>query len=603
MSRKRVCEDVSPEMTPKRPKLTDEAEHKKLGKLSKFRISKVTRKSLKSRGIKYLFPIQYSSYDHVYDGKDVIGQARTGTGKTLSFALPLVEKLTSDDNELRDIRGRPPLVLVMAPTRELAIQVADEFKALTTKLSITCIYGGAMYEPQEYALRSGLDILVGTPGRILDHMHRGTLSLKSVNHMVLDEADQMLERGFAESVEEVLDEVFHNRQMKPQLLLFSATIPAWVNKTASKYMNPDKEVVDMIGRDKVKTAIAVEHKAIKCPYLERAATIADILQVYSGNSGRAMVFTSTKIEANELALNAVLKQDCQVLHGDIPQKQREITLKSFREGKFRCLVATDVAARGLDIPEVDLVVQCEPPKDLDAYIHRSGRTGRAGRNGICVMFYKPNQEYLIRSVENRAGIKIQYIGAPQAGDIITAAADDSIKCLEKVSPSVLPYFNTAAEKLIEERGAVEVVSAALAYISGVTEMKSRSLLSSQPGFTTYHLCSSAEFRGPGYMWKVIREHFPLELKDAIRGMRMCKDSKGVVFDLPNGFNEIVKNQWKDSDRTFLKIPQQLPELQERADGGYNRQYGGGWDRQYQQQHSQRRRTDGHYNHQHWHSRH
>ncbi|XP_064398573.1 nucleolar RNA helicase 2-like isoform X2 [Halichondria panicea] len=480
-------EEESRDVTPTDNLPDPNAEHKKLGKLSKFRISKVTRKKLKEKGMRFLFPIQYKTFDHVYDGRDVIGQARTGTGKTLSFVLPLLEKLIKEG--ISNNRGRPPMVLVMAPTRELVNQVHEEVKALAGEgVASHCVYGGSPYGPQESAMRNGLDIVVGTPGRILDHMRRGLLKLGQLKHVVLDEADQMLERGFAESVEEILAASFENSTEgdKPQLLLFSATVPSWVQDTADRYMSQDKVLVDLIGQQSLRTAVTVEHLAICCPYAERPSTIADVIQVYSGAHGRTMIFCPTKKEANEMALSSCLKQDCQVLHGDIPQRQREITLKGFREGKYQVLVATDVAARGLDIPEVDLVVQCEPPKDVDAYIHRSGRTGRAGRTGVCLLFYKPQQEHLVKQVERIAGISFQRIGAPQPVDIIKAGAKDSIRSLDSIPESVLALFREAATQLIDGRGAIDVVAAALAHMSGAKEITSRSLLSSHQGYTTYH---------------------------------------------------------------------------------------------------------------------
>ncbi|XP_032229762.2 nucleolar RNA helicase 2 [Nematostella vectensis] len=530
------------------------------GDFSKFRISQKTIDNLEDRGITYLFPIQASTFNYIFDGEDVIGQARTGTGKTLSFALPLVEKL--QDGKLSQKRGRAPKVLVMAPTRELAKQVGNEFENLKSNLEVYCIYGGMPYEPQENAINSGLDVLVGTPGRILDFMRQGTLDLSKLKHVVLDEVDRMLDMGFAESVEEVLAASYaEDREDKPQTLLFSATLPPWAVNTAKKYMKKDRKLVDLIGHDKLKTSTSVQHMAIKCHYTSRASTIGDIVQVYCGAHGRTMIFAQTKKEANELALNSVLKQETQVLHGDIPQKQREVTLKSFREGKFRCLVATDVAARGLDIPEIDLVVQCEPPKDVDAYIHRSGRTGRAGREGICIVFYKPQQEGLLQPVERKAGIKFKRIGAPQPVDIIKASAEDAKRFLEQIPSDVLDYFRDAAEKLIEDKGAIDAVAAALAQISGTTEIKSRSLLTSQEGYTTYILrCADTELRGTGYMWRVIENNLPPEVKPEVRGMRLISDRMGVVFDVPRKLDNLIKESWTDRRGVTLERARELPEL-------------------------------------------
>ncbi|TWW68196.1 Nucleolar RNA helicase 2 [Takifugu flavidus] len=381
-----------------------------------------------SRGVSYLFDIQVKTFDSVYDGEDVIAQARTGTGKTFSFAIPLVEKLQRDS--AGPARGRAPKVLVLTPTRELAIQVAKDFKDIIKKLSIVCFYGGTSYMPQIDAIRNGIDILVGTPGRIKDHLQNNKLDLSKLKHVVLDEVDQMLDMGFAEQVEEIL---------------------------ASSY----------------KKALA-----IACHWSQRAAVIGDVIQVYSGSHGRTIVFCETKKEANELSMNASIKQSTQSLHGDIPQKQRETTLKGFRNGSFEVLVATNVAARGLDIPEVDLVVQCSPPKDVESYIHRSGRTGRAGRTGVCICFYQRKEEDQLRYVENKAGITFRRVGVPTANDIIKSSSKDAVRFLDSIPVAAIGYFRASAEKLIEERGAVDALAAALAHISGATALEQRSLLNS-----------------------------------------------------------------------------------------------------------------------------
>ncbi|NXT74862.1 DDX21 helicase, partial [Zapornia atra] len=403
--------------------LTEEA---KEGAFSNFPLSQNTINLLKARGVKYLFPVQVKTFQPIYDGKDVIAQARTGTGKTFSFAVPLTEKLQSVSQDGR--RGRSPKVLVLVPTRELATQVAKDFKNLTRKLSVACFYGGTPYKEQIDLLKSGIDILVGTPGRIKDHVQNSKLELSSVRHVVLDEVDHMLDMGFAEQVEEILGFAYKKgSENNPQTLLFSATCPRWVYDVAKKYMKDEYVQIDLIGRKTQRTATTVEHLAIQCRSSQRAGVLGDIIQVYSGSQGRTIVFCETKKEANELAMNASLKQDAQSLHGDIPQQQREVTLKGFRNGVFEVLIATNVAARGLDIPEVDLVIQCSPPKDVDSYIHRSGRTGRAGRTGICICLFQRREEDLLKQVEHKAGITFKRVGVPSAMDVIKASSNDAKK--------------------------------------------------------------------------------------------------------------------------------------------------------------------------------
>ncbi|XP_070544483.1 nucleolar RNA helicase 2-like [Ptychodera flava] len=533
------------------------------GAFKKFRLTERTVKLLKERGVTYLFPIQAKTFDYVYDGQDVIAQARTGTGKTLAFALPLIENL----QDVEPKGGRPPKVLVMAPTRELAKQVSEDFESVGPYLSTVCIYGGTAYWPQESAIRRGVDIVVGTPGRILDYVRKNTLNLSQLRHVVLDEVDRMLDMGFAESVEEILAAAYKlddYTATNPQTLLFTATLPDWVYKTSQKYMKPNTKRVDLIGQQRLKAATTVEHLAIRCHYKERAATISDVVQVYSGKYGRCMIFCETKKEANELGVNSNIRVDVQVLHGDIAQNQREITLKGFREGKFRCLVATDVAARGLDIAEVDLVLMCQPPKDLESYIHRSGRTGRAGRTGVSVCFYKPNEEYLLKLVERRAGIKFKRIGAPQPEDIILSSSNDAIKSLEQVPQSAIDNFRSIAEKLIEEKGAVEPLAAALAHMSGATEVTSRSLLNSEQGYTTYLFTCQIEMRTASYVWSAIGNQIPETVRQSIKGMRMCANKKGAVFDLPNDQIEELQQHWVNKWGCSLEQAVSLPELIDNA---------------------------------------
>ncbi|KAM6105850.1 LOW QUALITY PROTEIN: nucleolar RNA helicase 2-like [Pterocles gutturalis] len=538
--------------------LTEEAEE---GAFSNFPLSKNTINLLKARCVKYLFPVQVKTFQPIYDGKDVIAQARTGTGKTFSFVLPLIEKLQSVSQEGR--RGRSPKVLVLVPTRELATQVAKDFKNLTRKLSVACFYGGTPYREQLDLLKSGIDILVGTPGRIKDHIQNSKLELSSVKHVVLDEVDHMLDMGFAEQVEEILGFAYKKgSENNPQTLLFSATCPRWVYDVAKKYMKDDYEQIDLIGKKTQRTATTVEHLAIQCRSSQRAGVLGDIIQVYSGSHGRTIVFCETKKEANELAMNASLKQDAQSLHGDIPQKQREITLKGFRNGVFEVLIATNVAARGLDIPEVDLVIQCSPPKDVDSYIHRSGRTGRAGRTGICICLFQRREEDVLKQVEHKAGITFKRVGVPSATDVIKASSNDAKKMLEAIPPSAVDYFRKSAQELIDEKGAVAALAAALAHISGASYIQQRSLLNSTAGFVTMVLKCSIEMRSMSYAWRGLKEQLGEEVDGKVSAMRFLKGKMGVCFDIPVGELSNIQEQWRDTRRWQLSVAKELPELEE-----------------------------------------
>ncbi|XP_050981984.1 nucleolar RNA helicase 2 [Labeo rohita] len=557
-----------------------ETPEQKEGAFSNFRISQNTINLLQARGVTYLFDIQVKTFNSVYDGKDLIGQARTGTGKTFSFAIPLVEKLQSETDDRK--RGRCPKVLVLAPTRELAIQVAKDFKDITRKLSVTCFYGGSSYNPQIDAIRNGIDILVGTPGRIRDHLQNNKLDLSQLKHVVLDEVDQMLDMGFAEQVEEILSVSYKKDAVeKPQTLLFSATCPSWVYDVAKKYMRSQFIHVDLIGKKTQRAATTVEHLAITSHWSQRASVIGDVIQVYSGSHGRTIVFCETKKEATELSMNSSIKQNAQVLHGDIPQKQREITLKGFRNGTFEVLVATNVAARGLDIPEVDLVIQCSPPNDVESYIHRSGRTGRAGRTGICICFYQRKEENQLKFVEHKAGITFKRVGVPTANDIIQSSSKDAMRFLDLVPAEAVGYFREAANELIEKRGAVEALAAALAHISGATTLEQRSLISSEAGFTTMILNCSQEMHNIGYAWRGLKEQLGEEIDEHIKRMTFLKGKMGVCFDIPINKVKEIQDQWQDGRRWQLSVATELPELEqsmrqsgERTSGGFGGRGGG-----------------------------
>ncbi|XP_015672151.2 nucleolar RNA helicase 2 [Protobothrops mucrosquamatus] len=541
----------------------------KEGAFANFDISKATVDLLKARGVTYLFPVQVKTFMPILEGKDVIAQARTGTGKTFSFAIPLIEKLDRDPQERK--RGRSPKVLVLTPTRELAMQVARDFKDITKKLTVACFYGGTAYNGQLDLIRNGIDILVGTPGRIKDHLQNNKLDFSKLRHVVLDEVDQMLDMGFAEQVEEILVNSYKkDSEDNPQTLLFSATCPQWVYNVAKKYMKSKYEQFDLIGKKTKKTATTVEHLAIECHWSQRAAVIGDVIQVYSGSHGRTIIFCETKKEATELALNASIKQDAQSLHGDIPQKQREVTLKGFRNGAFEVLVATNVAARGLDIPEVDLVIQGSPPKDVESYIHRSGRTGRAGRTGLCICFYQRREDYQLKQVEQKAGITFKRVGVPTATDIIKASSKDAIRSLDSVPPSAIDYFRQSAEQLIEEKGAVEALAAALAHISGATSIEQRSLLNSDVGYVTMILQCSVEMHATGYAWRGLKEQLGEDIDNKISRMCFLKGKMGVCFDIPKTELNKIKETWQDTRRWELSVATELPELENSPrDGGRN----------------------------------
>eukprot|EP00466_Bigelowiella_natans_P001358 jgi/Bigna1/55036/estExt_Genewise1Plus.C_490042 len=522
---------------------------KEAGELSAFRLSPATIQMLNDRGVESLFPIQRNTFDHIFDGSDLIARARTGTGKTLAFSLPVVEKLKNamppGTGGRGGIRGRAPKVLVLAPTRELAKQVATDFESIGgNSIRTTTLYGGAPFGPQAGDLRRGTDVVVGTAGRVMDHMENGSLDLKDIEYIILDEADRMLDIGFADDIERILQEIGRqNDGSHVQTLLFSATVPKWIKSVARKYMQPDYNFVDLIGDDDRQTAEGITHLALKVDRNQLASTLGDVVQVYAGRHGRTIIFTQTKAQANELALGNSIKQECLALHGDIAQEQREKTLAAFRDGNFRCLIATDVAARGLDIPAVDVVIQVEPPKHHDDFIHRSGRTARAGKTGTNIVLYPPRDERNIRQLEKRAGIEFKRVGAPQPKDIIRACADDACHSLSLVSDEAKEHFRDSARRLLEEYAPEEALAAALAQISGHTDIKQRSLLSSQPGFTTWAIKLDRPCAGKAVVRRLLASGLDPNVVGAMRGLTMFEDMTGAAFDMPVEFNDAVENDW------------------------------------------------------------
>ncbi|KAJ3261758.1 Nucleolar RNA helicase 2 [Boothiomyces macroporosus] len=551
-------------------------------RLEALPLSASTLKSLKERNVKQFFPIQAAAFDHVMKGKDLLARARTGTGKTLAFSLPMVESLKKQKAENPkefSKRGRYPRVLIMAPTRELAIQVQKEMDQICSgELVSTCVYGGTGYDNQYYAMKDGLDLIVGTPGRLIDHIERGNLKLKDLRFVCLDEADQMLDIGFAEDMDKILNLINTQKAEEPnapnhQVLLFSATMPDWIKQAVEKYMKKDKVTLDLIGTNKQKTSATVTHYSLPSRYQNRTDILGDIVAVYGrGNSGRTIIFVETKAEASELAMNEKLvAMGAQALHGDIAQKQRETTMQGFREGKFTCLITTNVCARGVDIPEVDLVINCEPPTDVESYIHRSGRTGRAGKSGICITFYKQAQEYLIQNITKRAGVDFIKIGAPQPADIVSARASQNIEELKLVDPAVFPYFTQAATELLKafDGDAIKALECAMAMICNTTKpLPSRSLLTANNGYITLLFKTENSIRNVGYIKSIIQKSYPgLAYEDTI-AWRMLADYCGVVVDVneekvkvEDGSIYLGGKIWKDGKGVSLEIPKELPELQ------------------------------------------
>ncbi|XP_073005217.1 DEAD-box ATP-dependent RNA helicase 53-like [Typha latifolia] len=364
--------------------------------IAKLGISQDIVSSLAKKGITKLFPIQRAVLEPAMKGRDMIGRAKTGTGKTLAFGIPIMDKIMRFNE--KHGRGRNPLAIVLAPTRELARQVEKEFRE-SSSLDTICVYGGVPISQQMRTLDYGVDVVVGTPGRIIDLLKRGALNLSEIQFVVLDEADQMLAVGFDEDVEIILEKLPSKRQG----MMFSATMPSWIRKLTQKYLK-DPVTIDLVGDSDQKLAEGISLYSIASDNYGKPSILGPLIKEHA-KGGKCIVFTQTKRDADRLAFGMGRSLPCQALHGDISQNQRERTLAGFRDGQFSILIATDVAARGLDIPNVDLVIHYELPNTSELFVHRSGRTGRAGKKGNAILIYSHEQTRAVRVIEQDVGCK------------------------------------------------------------------------------------------------------------------------------------------------------------------------------------------------------
>ena len=364
-----------------------------------FTLSSALLKVLDEVGYEHPSPIQAETIPLLLQGNDVLGQAQTGTGKTAAFALPLLSQLNMQQKE--------PQVLVLAPTRELAIQVAEAFQRYASYMDgfhVLPVYGGQDYSGQIRALKRGVHVVVGTPGRVMDHMRRGTLQLHKLSTLVLDEADEMLRMGFIDDVEWILEQCPADRQTA----LFSATMPKQIRQIAEKYLNKPQHITIKV---KTSTAETIRQRYWPVSGLHKLDALTRILEAESFDG--VIVFVRTKTATVELAEKLSARGYTAVaLNGDVPQNQRERTVQQLKQGKIDILVATDVAARGLDVERVSHVINYDIPYDTEAYVHRIGRTGRAGRKGDAILFVAPREKRMLQAIERATRSKIELMELP-----------------------------------------------------------------------------------------------------------------------------------------------------------------------------------------------
>ncbi len=396
--------------------------------------------------------IQLAAIPPLLAGRDITGIAQTGTGKTAAFGLPLLSLIDPSLPQLQAV--------VLTPTRELAMQVADAISELASHLggvNVVAVYGGAPYGQQIYALRNGAQVLVGTPGRVMDHLDKGTANFSSVKMLVLDEADEMLRMGFAEDV----DTIFRQAPEQRQVALFSATMPPAIRKVAQEHLVDPVEIA--VSRQS-STVTSVEQRFAVVPFRHKVGALSRILATTDAEA--AIVFCRTRAAAEEVGVELVARGvSAATISGDVAQREREKIVDRLRSGQLDVLVATDVAARGLDVERIGLVVNFDVPREAEAYVHRIGRTGRAGRTGIAMTFVTPQERNKLRHIERTIRTQLVETAVPSPADV---SAHRTKKLLEQVSERIpagrLDMYRRLVQEHAETTGADinDVVAAVLA---------------------------------------------------------------------------------------------------------------------------------------------
>ncbi len=424
----------------------------------RFGLSEALLRTIDEVGYEAPTPIQEHAIPALLAGKDVIGQAQTGTGKTAAFALPILDRL--------DARRAVVQALVLTPTRELGIQVAEAFHTYARHLGrvhILPVYGGQSISQQIARLRAGVHVVVGTPGRIMDHLRRGTLDFSTLKTVVLDEADEMLHMGFIEDVEWILSQAPEGLQKA----LFSATIPAEIRRIAERHLHGP---VTAEFRHETLTVPTTEQRYMIVPEPAKLAALTDVLETEPAPGEAVLIFTRTKTGSGELAEKLQARgYAAEAMHGDMNQSQREGVVRRLRSGQLDTVVATDVAARGWDVERIGLVVNYDIPYDVESYVHRIGRTGRAGRAGKAILFVTPRERRLLRDIERFTGQRIAAAKAPTRADVaarrIALFKERVLGTLE--SDDLELYINLAEELAAQSgRDMAEIAAAAARLAQG-----------------------------------------------------------------------------------------------------------------------------------------
>ena len=428
--------------------------------------------ALREVGYESPSPIQAATIPPLLAGRDMLGQAQTGTGKTAAFALPALARLEAAPGK--------PQVLVLAPTRELAIQVAEAFQKYAHHIpgfQVLPIYGGQQYGPQLHALKRGVHVVVGTPGRVIDHLDRGSLDLSQLRMLVLDEADEMLRMGFIDDVERVLKETPDSRQVA----LFSATMPAPIKRIAQTYL---KDPVEVSIKAQTTTAENIRQRFWMVSGVNKLDALTRIMEAEPFDA--MIIFARTKLGTEELAEKLAARGfSAAAINGDIEQKQRERTIGKLKDGSIDVLVATDVAARGLDVERISHVLNYDIPYDTESYVHRIGRTGRAGRSGEAILFVAPRERGMLRAIERATRQVIEQMNLPS----VDAVNERRVaKFLDKIEGALasddLSVFRDLVERYEREKNvpAVEIAAALAQLVQGKTPLLLPKPVRPEPSF-------------------------------------------------------------------------------------------------------------------------
>ncbi|MCE5214090.1 MAG: DEAD/DEAH box helicase [Methanobacterium sp.] len=486
-------------------------------------ISKSMEKAIIDMGFEEATPIQSLAIPHIMDGEDVIGQAQTGTGKTAAFGIPILEKINPKQKDLQ--------TMILCPTRELAIQVAEELRKLSKyqkNISVLPVYGGQPIERQIKALNKGVQIVIGTPGRVMDHMRRGTLDMSSVKIVVLDEADEMLDMGFRDDIEFVLRDAPSEKQM----LLFSATMSPEILRLTQEYQN-DPKFLKVVPKEL--TVPEIQQIYFEVKEKMKLDLLARLLDIYNPNL--SLVFCNTKRRVDRLVSHLQVRGYlADGLHGDLTQNQRDRVMNKFRKGNIDVLVATDVAARGIDVEDIEIVFNYDVPNDDEYYVHRIGRTGRAGKKGKAFTFVSGKEIYQLRDIQRYTKTKIEQQEIPSLHQVQEIKTDQFIKKVKNViNTEDLEKQILIVERLIEEDYTSLEMAAALLKMSMSSDEE----------------VSTEEFPDTGASHGMVRFFLNVGRKDRIK----AKDIIRAVGDKTGLSSRIIGKVDVFDKFSFIEIPE------------------------------------------------